>query len=103
MNWCKVTDAVEHEAEEYRLDMRTKNPSDVRDKVVELLIDTEADAVQMNEYRKWQIFYACRIVSDHDQLTFESAEDLGVIDTSLYEQLKEAYLDISFEGLEGKD
>jgi len=98
-----VDSAVEHEANEYALDMEDKSEEAIQDQIVTKLIEHEADVVQMAEYHRWCIFYAIRNIDDHDELFFETREEIDYLDQSVYNRLLEAYLELEIAGMEGKD
>jgi len=98
-----VEAAVDYEAKEYTLDLQEKDEAVIESQVLDLLIDAEADSLQIAEFRKWQIFYATRDVDDHEQLFFDSKQDVDALDPKVYDKLLENYIDLSIDGIEGKD
>ena len=99
----QVDAEVEYEANEYALDMQDKDEAKIEQDVLDILIDAEADALQMAEFRRWQMFYAVRNPDDHDALFFEGREDVDVIDPKIFIRLLEEYSEMTVDGLEGKD
>ena len=85
------------------MDLQEKDDAVIEEQVINLLIDAEADAAQMAEFRKWQIFYATRTVEDHDVQFFEFKQEADTVAPKVYERLLETYIDISIDGMEGKD
>lgn len=99
----QVDSAVEHEEKELIASYSDYSDEKVYEKAIDFLIEREADAVQIEEFRRWQMFYAARSIDDHDEMFFVERSDLDAIDPSVYERLVQEYIDMIFEGLEGKE
>ena len=99
----QVEAAVAYDEGELRAEMQNEDDAVIEEKVLQQLIEAEANAVQMNEFRKWRLFYSLRNPDNHDELLLESRDDLEHMDEKDIDKLMEAYLDVSFDGIEGKD
>lgn len=99
----QVESMVEGDRKELTLEYEDKSDEEIKDKVLEVLIDHEADSVQIAEYRKWCVFYAMREVDNHDQYFLGSREEVDLLEEPTYDDILEEYLDLEIDGLTGKE
>lgn len=98
----QVEDATEHDRKEYTLEMLEKDPAVIQDQVIDIVINSTANAVQQEEFYRWQVYFSVRDPQDHNKLVFASREDIDLLSQENYQKLRDAYDDIKIEGLEGK-
>ena len=99
----QVESAVEHLRKEYTAELEDIDDAEILDRVLDVLIESEADSVQMAEFRRWQIFYATRNPENHDELFFEDKSEVEMIHENVYNRLLDTYLDLSFDSMQGKE
>lgn len=99
----EVEEAVADEREALAAGYEGESTEEMQAKAVDLLISTEADFAWMNEFRKWQVFYAVRYDDNHKERYFESREEVDMVDSDVFARLLQEFLDLSVDVTEGKD
>ena len=103
----KFMDEIEKEVEAEQINLiegySDETDEEILEKTLRGFIDAESNAAFVNEFRKWQIFYSIRQVDDHSERYFESREELDYLDDTILADLKEAFMSMSVDALEGKD
>lgn len=77
--------------------------ADLKDQVVNKLIDAEGDFAWLDEYSRWQIFYAVRDPEDHNKRYFEAKEEVDRLQPEVFNKLVEEYRNLTVEAIEGKE
>lgn len=94
--------AIEEERVTLRAQYEAMNEEALRDLVQEKLVKAHADIMWALEFRKNQLFYSVRDVSDHDQYYFENRDEINRLPDKVMIPLYEALNDITLGGEEGK-
>jgi len=76
---------------------------ELKSKVINKIIEMEADFAWMNEFSFYQAFYATRLPDNHDERYFESVDEVKCLDTRILAEIISVYRDMTVEGVEGKD
>ena len=72
-------------------------------RALDRFVDAEGDYLWLNEFRKWQLYFAVRDPENHKDLYFESRYEIDELDNRILLKLIESFNDISVEAIEGKD
>lgn len=99
----QVATAVEVDRVDLFERMDIKSETEIEDKVVKMLIEHAAGQAQLNEFHAWAIYFATRLVEDHDVHFFGAREDIDGYGASLYPRLLEEYMLLSLDSIEGKE
>jgi hypothetical protein len=98
---------VEKKSERARRSLRRDfvdvHEEDLKSRVLDLLIEQEADAAWIDTFQRAQLLYAVRDPDDHAAHYFESLDELGFIDPRVLGELSAALQEITVEQAEGKD
>jgi hypothetical protein len=86
------------------LDEYDHTPDDVlQRKVVDMLIESQADQEWVEVFRKTQLFYCVREPDSHSDRYFDSMEELDYLDPRVVSDLSREYDELMVESSEGKD
>ena len=99
----QVTNAVEVDRVDLYEVMDLKSEQEIEDKVIKMLVEHAAGQAQLNEFHAWAIYFATRLVEDHDVHFFGTREDIDGYGASLYPRLLEEYMLLSLDSIEGKE
>ena len=103
----RFTDQVDREIEaakqELTYDYDDFSLEALQRKAVNKLIDDHGDNALLAAFRKQQLFYATRDADDHSKQYFESVDEIDTLPTKIHSKLLLTYLEISVDGVEGKD
>ena len=75
---------------------------DLRVKVVELVLNQQADSVWLRAFERARIFYATRELSDWRTRYFKDIREIADTDPEFIEKIRATYQAMTTEGLEGK-
>jgi hypothetical protein len=103
----KFTDQVDREVEAARQELIYEyddfSLEALQRKAVNKLIDDHGDNALLAAFRKQQLFYATRDGDNHSRRYFESVNEIDTLPTKIHSKLLLTYLEISVDGMEGKD
>lgn len=103
----RFTDQVESETEAARLELSYEyddfSMEALQRKAVNKLIDDHGDNALLASFRKQQLYFATREVDNHSELYFDSVDEVDSLPTKIHTKLLLTYLELSVEGLEGKE
>lgn len=99
----KVEELLERDRKRLRREEDRTTERELRDLVVDKLIESEADNVWYGEFRKRQLYYAIREVDDHTQRYFNTPDELDTLDDKLIPLLLEKFDEVNVAPDEGKD
>lgn len=103
----RYTDEVDKDLEVDKQDIYSEfdiiESDELRTKVIDKIIEMEADFAWMNEFSFYQAFYATRVPDNHDERYFESIDEVKCLDTRILAEIIGAYREMTVEGVEGKD
>lgn len=99
----QVQKAVEHERQNLYDLMSDKSDEELQKRIVKMFVEHAAGQAQITEYHAWAIYMATRLVEDHNVRFFESRDEVETYGKELYPKLLDAFLELSIDGLEGKD
>lgn len=95
-------DAVDARAEDLKetflaqyADTRT---GELRKILMKRLIESETQISWYEEYRKWMLYYACRMPDDHSKHYFDSPDDIMQLPTAVLSRLEAALNDLEQRG-----
>lgn len=94
---------VEKERQRNRREDSNTDERTLRKKVIDLLIENEADQVWFAEFRKRQLFYGTREPEDHHIKYFSEVRELDMLDPKVIKQLMDAFDEVNVDPAEGKD
>jgi hypothetical protein len=98
----EVEKRVEADKEDLIGEYEIRTDAELRSQTIDRLIEAEADYAWLNEYRKWQVFYATREFTDHKKRYFLMKEEVDSLDPRITGQIISAYLELQVDSLEGK-
>lgn len=99
----KVEELLERERKRFRREEDRTTDQELRNMVVDRLIESEADNVWYGEFRKRQLFYAIREPEAHDQRYFSQVEELDMLDEKVVAMLLDKFDEVNVSPAEGKD
>lgn len=99
----EVNEAVEEDKEDLRLEFSHLSDEDLAAKVMDRAIDAEADFAWVNEFSRWQVFYAVRYEDNHKEQYFELREEVDGLDPKVLNTLLSEYNQMTADPIEGKD
>ena len=99
----KVEELLERERKRFRREEDRTTDQELRNQVVDKLIESEADNVWYGEFRKRQLFYSIREPEAHDQRYFQSVDELDMLDEQVVGMLLEKFDEVNVSVSEGKD
>lgn len=94
---------VEEEKENLAAEYENESHDDLYALCLERTIDAEADFAWVNEFSRWQIFYAVRDPDDHKKRYFEFKEEVDALDPQVLNTLLAEYRELTVDPQEGKD
>lgn len=98
-----VVAEVEEEKENLKAEYESESDAELYQLCLERTIDAEADFAWVNEFSRWQIFYAVRDPDDHKQRYFESRDEVDALDAQVLNTLLAEYRELTVDPQEGKD
>lgn len=98
-----VEEAVEEERDVIRVEFTHFSDEELDTEVLNRAIDAEADFAWVNEFSRWQIFYATREPSDHKALYFDTRSEVDELDPKITNRILEEYNAMVVDPVEGKD
>ena len=103
----KFMDQIDKEIEAEKINLiesfHDDSDEEVLNKVLKKLVESESNVAFVNEFRCWQVYFAMRDIEDHSKRYFGSRDELDYLDDNILNSLKEAFLEISIDSMEGKD
>lgn len=79
-----------------------RHESEIDEKILDRLIDTAADFRWVEEFHRWQIFFAVRLPEDHKEQYFVDKVEVDELDQRVFDELFSVFTDLSVSSLEGK-
>lgn len=98
-----VEELLERDRGRFRREEDRTTDQELRHRVIDMLIENEADQVWYSEYKKQQVFYSVREPSLHEQRYFQSVEELDKLDVKVLKTLMDTFEEVNVEPAEGKD
>lgn len=98
-----VEELVQPHIKRIKKDYASKTDDALRKQVVDQLIERDADARWLNEYRRCQVWLSVREPTDHRQLYFKSREEVDLLEVPTLAALIREYTNLEVEPIEGKD
>jgi hypothetical protein len=99
----EVREATEEDREDIKLEFEHTSDEELAEKCLIRAIDAEADFAWVNEFSRWQIFYAVREPDDHKQQYFVSRSEVDDLDPKILNRLLTEYNEMTVDPTEGKD
>lgn len=98
----EVEEAVDAEKEDLRLEYAHLSDEDLDRQVIDRAIEAEADFAWVNEFSRWQIYYAVRLPDDHKALYFIDRAEVDELDAKITDRILQEYNAMTVEPSEGK-
>lgn len=100
---AQTTEKLEPERQRILRESADISDDELKDRVLDLLVDGEADQAWLSEFRKWQLFFSLRDPDDHSVQYFETRDDLEMLDRNTIMALFVEFDDLMVDSTEGKD
>lgn len=94
---------AEDEKENLAAEHENESDADLYKACLERTIEAEADFAWVNEFSRWQVFYAVRELDDHKQRYFEDRIEVDALDPQILNTLLAEYRELTVDPQEGKD
>lgn len=94
---------MEREMVSIKKDLETLSARKLKDQFFDAQFDRQGEIAWITEYRKQELYFAVRDPEDHSAKAFESPQEIDGLEPQLIEQLREAYVSLSVDAMEGKD
>lgn len=94
---------IESTRQELADEINELTEEEINKRAIERFIDAEGDYLWLNEFRKWQLYFAVREPDDHKKQYFEGRYEVDELDARILLELVNAFGDVSVEAIEGKD
>lgn len=91
------------ERENLQRDFESKDIEELREKVLEQLIEVQSDLEWMNEFRKNEIWLATRDPEYHRNRYFENRDEIDDLSIQVKSRLLDEYRALTVDVIEGKD
>jgi len=98
----EVEEAVKEERANIVLEWEHEADEALYKKVLDRIIDTESDFAWVNEFSKWQVYFAVRTPEDHKERYFESREEVDSVQSRVLNEILNAYSAMTVDPTEGK-
>lgn len=99
----EVREATEEDRENLKLEFEHDSDAELADKCLARAIEAEADFAWVNEFSRWQVFYAVREPDDHKQQYFIDRAEVDNLDAKILNRLLTEYNEMTVDPTEGKD
>jgi hypothetical protein len=99
----QVNEATEEDKENIRLEFTHFSDDELSAKTLERAIDAEADFAWVNEFSRWQVFYAVRDPENHKEQYFLDRSEVDALDAKVLNRLLTEYNEMTADPVEGKD
>jgi hypothetical protein len=99
----QVGKAVDGHKKRIRKDFASTSTEELRKRIVDQLIDSEADLRWLTEYRRSQVWLSVREPSDHRKLYFPNRSDVDDLDINILARLINVYSNLEVDPVSGKD
>lgn len=101
--FAEVDEKMQAERRAIVFQYESTSDNELKEKIVDMLIDGEADEAWLTEFRKWQVYFATRDPEDHNQRYFESRDDVDTIDHKILKDLFGVFDELMVDVNEGKE
>lgn len=98
-----VTQAMKGEDEAIRRSFESKTEEELREKVLDQILELQSDVTWMSEYRKSELWLAVRDPKNRRERYFVSRDEVDELSYEMLKRLTEAYQSMSVDLTEGKD
>lgn len=98
-----VKERVDADRDQYVRDHTEDSTEELFDRVVDILIEADAENVWFEEYRKQLIYLGTRQINNHRQRYFSTREELDECDGRALKLILAAIDELNVEAVEGKD
>lgn len=99
----EVREATEEDKEDILLEFTHLSDDELKKRTIDRAIDAEADFAWVNEFSRWQIYYAVRDPEDHKELYFTSRSEVDDLDPKVTNRILAEYNEMTVDPVEGKD
>lgn len=99
----QVQDEIDAEEKELIYELQDLPLEELRRKVASKLIEDHGDNALLDDFRKNQMFFATRRGDDHNIRYFDSVEEINTLQTTVYNKLLLAFIEINVDSFEGKE
>jgi len=103
----RFTTLVDEEVAAHREDLLAEvsdlSDEEIERRVINRLIDLEANTQMMGELRRWQLYHATRCADDHSRKYFKSREQIDELATEVLVKLIDEFSNLGVSTAEGKD
>ncbi len=100
---AEVQKRVDEDLADRRAGMLLSSVEDLQTKVAEMMLKNSADMAWLIEFRKSQVWLACRDATDHQKREFKERHELDPMQDETFTRLRDALESLLVEPLEGKD
>jgi hypothetical protein len=98
-----VADTVDAEIAVLREVMMARPLSELQDRLVDKLLEVDANQSWIEELRRCEIYYGTREPEDHKKRYFTERAEVDQLSPMAYQRLRTAYEDLEVDVMEGKD
>jgi hypothetical protein len=98
----KLDEIVQAAVDNLEDDLEKKSEQDLRQQVFDKLFSSYASIAWLNEYRRCEVAYSVR-TEDGKERYFKHRDEVSELPTEIFQQLQEAYRELTVEVQEGKD
>lgn len=98
-----VKSNVDPEIENLKRDYENASDEELRDKVVDKILDLKSGLAWLQEYRKCEVAYATRELGNHDVYYFQERQAVDRLAPQIFGALSTAYQEMVVEIPEGKE
>jgi hypothetical protein len=99
----KVNEEAQSEKNELIYEIQDLSMQALKRRAVNSLIEEHSDNVLLNEFRKYQLYYAVRDGEDHSKRYFDSADQIKYLPEPVFNRIQNTFNDINVDSFEGKD
>lgn len=101
---AEATEKVEAELADMRLDLEEQDEDELRDRVVDKLLEDQSNFAWLQEFYRWQLFFAVRDLDEPGRPRyFQSREEVDELTAQTFQFLHLAYQNLEVDVMEGKD
>jgi hypothetical protein len=99
----QVTEEAKADKNELIYEIQDLSLDALKRKAMNSLIEEHSDNALINEFRKFQLYYAVRNNDDRSQKYFDSADQIKFLPDTVLNKIQNVFNDLSVDGFEGKE
>lgn len=99
----KVADEATGDENELIYELQDLSLDALKRRAVDSLIEEHSDNVLLSEFKKYQLFYATRLINNHAERYFLEADEIKYLPLPVITKLRNEFEDLNVDGMEGKD